>query len=207
MDFTDLNLKYKAAFLSERTVRNLENYVLSEIYVPIADYQNAVNIIRREKISRTSIGLMFVEAYLCFTQLYCESEMLPLLKSSCGRFSPEENATLFYLEALSFFESKDASKSRIKECLDKSISYDVLFVSNFLYRAELEEDAERKSRLIKKACENVRRVYSAAECENSLDEKDFFDINNYIDAEIKCIDLTEAQAHILLPAFYPGTAK
>lgn len=201
MDVEALNQKYKAAFSADRTVKNLENYVLSEIYAPIADYRNAVDIIRKEKIALSSPGLMSVEAYLCFTQLYCKSKMLPVLKRLSDRLTPDMMAMVFYLEALSFFGNKKSSHDKIKECLDKSISYDIPFVSNFLDRAAIEENEERKNELLAKAYKNIRNICSIAECK-TLDETYFFDIDNYIDSEIKCIDLNEVQASVLFPTFY-----
>ena len=199
MDFKNLNLKYKNIFFTNKTIENLEKYVLSEIHPPISDYSNAVKIIRDENRFFSSIQLIILESYFCYTQLYCKSQLFPFLEEAFSTLTKEEKAIFYYLKALSFFEKKQSSKSMIKEALDKSISYKVPFVSNFLYRAELEENETKKDDFLSKGYENVRRIYTVDECKTVLDEKFLFDIKNYIDSEIKSINLTDIQLMLLFP--------
>ena len=67
------------------------------------------------------------------------------------------------------------------------------FVSNYLYRAELEEDKKIKSDLLSKGYENIRRIITMEDYETVLNEEYYFNINNYIDSEIKSVDLTYIQ--------------
>ena len=145
MDNIALNLKYKDAFYRNKTVENLEKYVLSEVYIPIADFPNAVKIIQEEKLSLSSTKLMMLESFFCFTQVYSESKMLPVLERSLSTMNDEEKALFYYLKALSFQSVKEASERVIKEALDKSISYKVPFVSNYLALAEVEKNENKKN--------------------------------------------------------------
>ena len=67
------------------------------------------------------------------------------------------------------------------------------FVSNYLYRAKLEEDKKIKSDLLSKGYENIRRKNTMEDYETVLNEDYYFNINNYIDSEIKSVDLTNIQ--------------
>lgn len=67
------------------------------------------------------------------------------------------------------------------------------FVSNYLYRAKLEEDKKIKSDLLSKGYENIRRKITMEDYETVLNEEYYFNINNYIDSEIKSVDLTNIQ--------------
>lgn len=81
--------------------------------------------------------------------------------------------------------------------MDNSISFNVPFVSNYLYRAEFEEDKKVKSKLLSMGYENIRRIISSNDYETLLSEDYYFNINNYIDSEIKSIDLTDVQVMYL----------
>lgn len=186
-------------FYSNRTIENLEKYVLSEVYLPISDYANAVEIIRNEDLSVTSKNLMILETYFCYTQLYSKSKMFSFLEESFRNLTKNEKAVFYYLKALSFFGNKEHSRSVIKNCLDKSLSYKVPFVSNFLYRAELEDNKIERDNLLESGYNNIRRIYTIKECETSLDEQYYFNIRNFIDSEIKSINLTEIQVMLLFP--------
>ena len=67
------------------------------------------------------------------------------------------------------------------------------FVSNYLYRAKLEEDKKIKSDLLSKGYENIIRKNTMEDYETVLNEDYYFNINNYIDSEIKSVDLTNIQ--------------
>ena len=196
-DFELLNNKFKDAFYKNKTVLNLERYVLSEVYVPISDFQNAVKIIRAEELSLSSKKLMLLDSYFCFTQLFSESHMFPILENSLTTMTNEEKALFYYLKALSFYMKKNEMKQKIIEALDNSISFNVPFVSNYLYRAEFEEDNKVKSELLSIGYENIRRIFSSNDFETLLNEDYYFNINNYIDSEIKSIDLTDVQVMYL----------
>lgn len=196
-DFELLNTKFKDAFYKNKTLSNLERYILSEVYVPISDFQNAVKIIREEEISFSSKKLMLLESYFCFTQLFSESQMFPILEIAFTTMTNEEKAIFYYLKALSFCLEKNEFRHEIIEALDNSISFNVPFVSNYLYRAELEEDRKLKKDFLAKGYDKIRTIFTENDCNTILDEDYFFDINNYIDSEIKSIDLTDVQVMYL----------
>lgn len=64
MNFNNINKQYRAKYLEEVGTVNLEKYVLSEIYNPICDHKNAIEIIRNAKNEIVSNNLMFLEIYI-----------------------------------------------------------------------------------------------------------------------------------------------
>ena len=92
---------------------------------------------------------------------------------------------------------KNEFRHEIIKALDNSISFNVPFVSNYLYRAELEEDRKLKKDFLAKGYDKIRTIFTENDCNTILDEDYFFDINNYIDSEIKSIDLTDVQVMYL----------
>ena len=56
-----------------------------------------------------------------------------------------------------------------------------------------------RDNLLESGYNNIRRIYTIKECETSLDEQYYFNIRNFIDSEIKSINLTEIQVMLLFP--------
>ncbi len=117
---TKNNLQYKQDYYNDKTLITLIKYVLSEIYVPIADYQNAINIIRNENILFNSIQLKFIEIYLCYTQLYIENSYIQNEQIDVETLSDFDKSLFYYLLSIKPFSLNAEEKINY---LNRSIYY------------------------------------------------------------------------------------
>lgn len=193
MDFNDMNMQYRERYFEKANTTNLEKYVLSEIYNPICDYENATKIIRNAKSEIVSKNLMFLEIYICYTQLFCKSVFVEKLDHIYNELKDSEKAILFYLKSLGTTNPYEKN-----QLLDNSISLET-FVANLLDKANMESDYEKKEDLKRKAFCNIKKIYSLKEIESTLDANYYYDVNNYIDSEIKKNRLNEIQISIYFP--------
>lgn len=192
-----INLKYKQNYYNNKTLENLIKYVLNEIYVPIADYQNAVNIIRNENILFNSIQLKFIEIYLCYSQLHIESKYIQNNEINIKKLSDFDKSLFYYLLSIKPFSLSFEEKLNYLDC---SISYNQSNVIVLLDRAKLENNLSKKQKLIKMARNSVKRVDSVNVLELQ-DENLIYNIGYYINSEILNNILNEVQMEILFPSF------
>ena len=200
----ELNLKYKEMYNMNKTTENLERYVLSELYSPLEDYENALDILHSADMTIISKELMFLEVFLCYEHLWYDEKLhhsyfLPLLKKEFSTFSDEEKGLYYYLEALGHINKiKVASENEIISLLDKSIACNTPFVSNYLYRAKYSKDKRQKEFYIEKAYSNILRIIQVEELEKTpLDN--IYKIQYYIDSEIKMLEMNEIKIGIWFP--------
>ncbi|MCR5612134.1 hypothetical protein [Treponema sp.] len=201
MNFEEVNLFLKNKYLTKKTTANLEKYVLSELYVPIADYQNAVHLIIQADKELISRKLMFIELFISIEYLHCKSYYYHILKDSIFDLTEEEKALFYYLEALLFIQNNEKSEEEIIKLLDKSISYKVSFVANYIQRAKFEKNEKNKIKLSTIAFKNIKQILTINDCESNDNNDFYFDIDFYIDSEIKQVILTEPQVEILFGEF------
>ncbi|WP_024465294.1 hypothetical protein [Treponema pedis] len=190
------NIKYNELmhklYSTSPTEDILNRYVLSEIYSPIADYPNAVKIIMEAEKKLLSNKLLFTGAYIWTTQIFKKNPFLVILKESIEKFSIEEKAIYYYLSALDLNYTLPSEKEIIKNYLERSISYNTIFVANYLDLLKIVTDDNEKKSLLYKAKKNVKRVFTVEECKK-LGYEYYYNIDNYNDEYIKEISLNEFQ--------------
>lgn len=198
----ELNLKYKEKYIMNRTTENLEKYVLSELYSPLEDYENALKILYSADMTIISKELMFLEVFICYEYLWYNkkfhhSHFMLQLKKIFLTFSDEEKALYYYLNALGYINTaKNVSENKIISLLDKSIAYNVPFVSNYLYRSKYCKDKKQKEFYLEKACRNILKIIQVEELKK-MPTDNFYKIEYYIDTEIKMLEVSEIEIGIL----------
>lgn len=192
MNRDELNKLYRQQFYENKTKENLEKYILSEIYSPISDYENAARIIRCEEPDIVSEKLKLIEAYLSYTELFTESYCMKELEKNIELVEDDIKSLIYYIKSFN-----TAEKERIIEFLNLSIEYDSSSVSNYLRKSELVNTTNERNILKQLSYNNIRKIYSEYDCDTVLDNEYFFNIENYINAEIKMIEMTKSQVLLI----------
>lgn len=156
----------------------LGKYVVSEILSPIEDFENAVNIIRKNYKNGVNSTILIIGAYLISEWLDNDNEMLRILNSIQNYLPIYEQAIISFLNAhhLLFQDENYKDNPKYENYLLDSIGKcDAPFVNNRLYLARL-YNGKKAKKLYEEALSNIVKV-------NSLIDIKTLKLENYVNPE------------------------
>lgn len=144
----------------------LEKYVVSETISPIADYKNAIEIIRANYCCQVNSTLLIIGAYLASEWSEGHNELLEILNKMYGYLPQKEKMIVHFLNAhhLRFRDPMYKCNPNYKMHLLKSLNGDTPFATNRRYLAELYAGDKAKE-MYTEAMSNVVKVHSKSELE------------------------------------------
>ena len=154
---------------SSGTIELLERYVVSEILPPIADFPNAIKLIRTNYPCQISSKLLIIGAELLSGWDCGDNEMLEMLNSMYPYLSTQEKAIVCYLNAnhLSFQDKNYERNPAYQKHLLKSLEYNVSFVKNRIrladFYAKTAHTQSTAKKLYQEAVKNIVTVFTLEE--------------------------------------------
>jgi len=160
-DIKMLNKKLQKEFMKDKNYYTLERYVMSELLSPIADYFNAIDIIKKNNNLSEGSNLYYIAAYICAEWMPESKEFLDKLNSMIDMVEDKDKAVIYYLNA--YYISCSVENWRkcknYKFNLLKSVEYSKSsnFVNNRFDLANISE-GEEKQKYLEEAIKNVEKV-------------------------------------------------
>lgn len=179
MNFVEYNEILKNEYETRGDINTLIRYVISETLPPIAEYENAVKIIRKNYKTAFNTTLLIIGSYLlteCFSE---KNEMLSVLNEIMQFLTEKEKAIVYYLNAVQIRARDNNYKSNelYKMYLQKSVEVNTPFVFNRVWLAQISAP-ETKRKLKAEAIKNIDIVNDFSEIEKMpvtvFTEPDFF---------------------------------
>lgn len=165
-------------FQKTKDVHVLERFVLSELCAPIADFPNAIQIIRQNYKEVTSYRLLVIGAHIQPGWDDKQNEFLDILDAMCPFLCSQQQSVIWWLHALDtrIRDEHYKTNEKYREFLTKSVQCDSSSVFNLLEYINIFSHCgfTRKDVL-----NNVQKVYSHEELK-SLNLCFFTDPEEYI---------------------------
>lgn len=182
-------------------INTLIKYVISETLPPIADYENAIKIIRNNYKTAFNTTLLIIGCYLlseCFSE---KNEMLCILNEIIPFLTKKEKAIVYYLNA-NHIRTRDnnyKSDGMYKMYLQKSVEVNTPFVFNRVWLAEI-SPTETRQKLKSEAVRNIDKVYDFSKIEK-LPISVFVEPNFFINEKILGTNISSEVKKWLLSMF------
>jgi len=190
MNSDEYNERIKHEFENHGGIDLLTKYVMSEILPPIADYENAVKIIKMNCCLQMSGELLIIGAYLAIKWTYSRNELLEVLNLMYDYFPDRDKAIINYLNALQIYtrDKRYKKNNAYWDELSKSIAFNTPFVYNRCKMAEI-VDRNTAQKYYKDALENVKTVLTEQEI-MQLPFEYFLNPQSFIEEHILGTDLS-----------------
>ena len=184
LDIVAYNKQLCQAYKKNKSIELLEKYVVSETIPPIADYGNAVKIIRSSYSCQVNSTLLIIGAYLTSGWVSGDNELLEILNKMYEHLPLKEQSIICFLNAhhLRFRDDNYIKSHAYQKYLLDSLKNGVSFVKNRVYLAELYTKNDAK-KMYQKAITNIIKVHSAEEIAQMPVEQ-FVEPQNFINEHI-----------------------
>lgn len=191
MTVVEYNDKIRKEYERIKSIELLERYVISETLSPIADFGNAIHIIRSHYVHHTNVSLLIVGAYLISKWTEEDNEMLNALNCIYTQLPNKQKAVTCFLNAYHMYMRTNDffSSTKCKEWLLESIKLYEQMVNSRLLLAGFFEGLEAK-KIYTEAISHVEKVRSAQEIKK-LDVACLSTVEEFVNEHIIGIHLTE----------------
>lgn len=188
-------------FERTKTVEDLLKYVVSETLPPIADYDNAIKVIRENKVAYKNSTLLIIGAYLITEWTYDEeNDLLNDLVEMQDCLSDQELAIMHYLIANHLCGRQSCRQLTAHQHLLQSMKYKGPFVNNRLLCAgffSAHHSVEMMDRqMMREALENVVEIHDQKYLD-SVTEVYFVEPQNFINEHILGTHISDSWYSIL----------
>ena len=201
MDIVIYNDFLRKKFEQEGGIDVLLRYVVSETCPPIADYRNAIKLIRENKKNYRNSILLIIGADLISQWTQEENDLLDALNEMRDELSDKELAIMHYLNANHIYwrDSDYVDNPAYQDHIMHSMQYQGPFVENRLLLANYyhRSKAPLNVEMLKEAIKNVVHVSYSEDFEKMSDEA-FADPQMYINEFILGIERSYVNYESLL---------
>jgi hypothetical protein len=167
LDIVAYNQQLRQEYEKTGNIKLLGKYVMSETIAPIADFPNAIKIIRENYSYHTDTTLLSIGAYLASGWTSGDNELLDILNKMYIYLPKKEKSIISLLNAhhLSFIDKKYMANPEYERYLLQSIENDDTSVKNKVRIAKL-YSKDKAKKLYQEAIRNVIEIHSMDYIEN-----------------------------------------
>ena len=161
MNIPELNEKYREEFYQNPNENALGKYFMTELLPPIADYENAMVLVRDNRKCLKGLTLLYLAAELCNSWPLMENVFIQELPTMLPSSDAETKSIIYYLISDYISWTYGRSDTRVKQYLELSLQYSgsMKFVNNRKYLASYLHGKDRFN-LLSDAVANIECIYS-----------------------------------------------
>jgi len=164
------------------------NYAILETMPPIADYSNAIKVLKENYSKYHDFRIAVLACFLSSTwENYKSNDFIDIINSFIETSNNQQKSIIYYLNAYDMayhgeYHPKNAEYTRL---LKKSIELSVRFVYNYVRLAKVSDQIQARE-LIEEALSRVERVYDSKDLTSDL-----ISYERYLNEHILGIELSE----------------